>query len=358
MLSYILRRLLLLFPTLIGITAITFFTMALSPGSVTQAVLSQAGQLKPFERKALEDYYNKRYGLNKPPIVQYFNWLNKISPIGVKDRGIGYPVTWTVGFKTPDLGYSFFLHRPVLDLIVEDLPVTLMLNALSVPVVYSIALLAGIRAAKRRGQLEDVATGTIFLGLWSFPQILAGVLMIGYLANREIIHIFPTAGLHDELADSFLFLPSFDHGFQRGYLLDYLWHMCLPVICLSYGSFAFTAKLARSALLENINSDYVRTARAKGATERDILYRHAFRNSLIPIITLAAQILPALLSGSIVVEEIFNLQGMGKLTVDAVFNRDRELVLSTTFLAGLLGLLAYLVADIAYAIADPRVSYE
>jgi peptide/nickel transport system permease protein len=134
--------------------------------------------------------------------------------------------------------------------------------------------------------------------------------------------------------------------------------MCLPVICLSYGSFAFTAKLARSALLENINSDYVRTARAKGATERDILYRHAFRNSLIPIITLAAQILPALLSGSIVVEEIFNLQGMGKLTVDAVFNRDRELVLSTTFLAGLLGLLAYLVADIAYAIADPRVSYE
>jgi ABC-type dipeptide/oligopeptide/nickel transport system permease component len=332
--------------------------MALSPGGVTLAVLTQEGQLKPFERKALEDYYNKRYGFNKPIIVQYLNWLNKVSPIGEKNPGTGYPMNWPVGFKTPDLGYSFSLHRPVSALIIEDLPVTLMLNALSVPVVYSIALLAGIRAAKRRGQLEDVATGTIFLGLWSFPQILAGVLMIGYLANREIIHIFPTAGLHDELADSFLFLPSFDHGFQRGYLLDYLWHMCLPVICLSYGSFAFTAKLARSALLENINSDYVRTARAKGATERDILYRHAFRNSLIPIITLAAQILPALLSGSIVVEEIFNLQGMGKLTVDAVFNRDRELVLSTTFLAGLLGLLAYLVADIAYAIADPRVSYE
>jgi ABC-type dipeptide/oligopeptide/nickel transport system permease component len=359
MISYIIRRLLLLIPTLIGITAITFFTMALSPGGVGAAALNQEGQLKPSERKALEDYYNKRYGINKPAYVQYFNWLNKVSPVGMKSAGVGWPGDWRVGFKKSDLGDSFSKHRPVADLIGEALPITLLLNALSIPLIYSISLLAGIRAAKRRGELEDVVTGTFFLGMWSFPSILAGVLLIGYLANVEHFKWFPTGGLHDQLADSMRFLPSRDAGgFHRGWLLDSVWHLVLPVICLSYGSFAFVAKLARGSILENIASDYVRTARAKGATEGQILYRHAFRNSLLPVITLAATVLPSLLSGAIIVETIFNLQGMGKLTVEAVFARDRELVLTDTFIAGLLGLLAYLMADIAYAVADPRVTYE
>jgi ABC-type dipeptide/oligopeptide/nickel transport system permease component len=373
MISYIIRRLLLLFPTLIGITAVTFFTMALSPGGIATAALSQEGQLKPSERRAMEEYYNRRYGLNKPIAVQYLNWLNKVSPIGGKESGSGFPASWHVGFKTPDLGDSFSKHRPVADLLAEALPITLLLNVLSVPLIYGIALLSGIRAARRRGQFEDVATGTLFLGMWSFPSILAGVLLIGYLANREtvtrFVHIFhssdqtyvlfPTGGLHDQLADQMNFLPTVDQaGFHRGWLLDCIWHLALPVICLSYGSFAFVAKLSRAAILENISSDYVRTARAKGASENQVLYRHALRNSLLPVITLAATILPGLLAGSIIVETIFNLQGMGKLTVDAVFARDRELVLTDTLIAGLLGLLAYLIADISYAIADPRVSYE
>jgi peptide/nickel transport system permease protein len=156
------------------------------------------------------------------------------------------------------------------------------------------------------------------------------------------------------------FLPGRNEagGFERGWLLDRIWHLAAPVICLSYGSFAFLSKLSRGAVLENIRADYVRTARAKGVGEKDVLYRHVLTNSLIPLITVGAHILPALITGSVVVERIFSLPGMGNLTIEAIEMRDRELFLSTTLVAGLLGLLGYLLADILYAVADPRVSYE
>jgi peptide/nickel transport system permease protein len=141
-------------------------------------------------------------------------------------------------------------------------------------------------------------------------------------------------------------------------MLDRMWHLVLPVLCLSYGSFAFLSKLSRATVLENIQSDYVRTARAKGVDERRVLMRHVLANSMIPLITVAAHILPALITGSVVVESIFSIPGMGKLTVDAINARDRELFLSTTLVAGMLGLFGYLLADILYAVADPRVSYE
>jgi peptide/nickel transport system permease protein len=156
------------------------------------------------------------------------------------------------------------------------------------------------------------------------------------------------------------FLPgrASDGGFEPGWLLDRLWHLALPIVCLSYGSFAFLSKLSRGAVLETIQADFIRTARAKGLAERDLLLRHVFANSLIPLITVGAHILPALITGSVVIESIFSIQGMGKLTIDAIHTRDRELFLSTTLVAGLLGLVGYLLADILYAVADPRVSYE
>jgi ABC-type dipeptide/oligopeptide/nickel transport system permease component len=145
---------------------------------------------------------------------------------------------------------------------------------------------------------------------------------------------------------------------QSGYLLDRAWHLVLPVIALSYGGLAFLAKLTRSSLLENLAADYARTARAKGLDEETVLWRHVFRNSLLPLITVSATLLPSLLAGSVIVESIFSIDGMGKLAVEAVQTRDRELVLSVTLLSGVLTLAGYLLADIAYAIADPRVSYE
>jgi ABC-type dipeptide/oligopeptide/nickel transport system permease component len=147
-------------------------------------------------------------------------------------------------------------------------------------------------------------------------------------------------------------------GFVRGFLLDRLWHLVLPVICLSYGGFAFLAKLTRSSVLENLLADYARTARAKGVSERDVLWKHVFRNSLLPLITVSATLLPSLLAGSVIVETIFSIDGMGKLAVDAVRGRDRELVLSVTLISGLLTLAGYLLADLCYAIVDPRVSYD
>lgn len=356
MINYIIRRLLLMVPTLLGITAVVFFVMAMSPGGIGGAELDAQGQMTSGEREVRE-YYEQRYGLDKPAWVQYVRWLNMISPVGFEvqdDGGLG-----AFGLKAPDLGTSFSRHRPVTTLILEALPITLLLNALSIPVVYTIGILSGIITARYRGQLIDVTTGGFFLALWSVPVIWAGVMLIGLLANQQYMQLFPTSGLHDMRADVMPFLPAWnDAGFQRGWLLDTLWHLVLPVVCLSYTGFAFLSKLARGSLLENLNADFVRTARAKGVSERDVLFRHAFRNSLLALITVAAGILPAMLGGSIIVETIFSLPGMGRLGVDAVWERDRELLLGVTLIIGLVGLLSELIRDICYAIADPRVSYE
>jgi len=146
--------------------------------------------------------------------------------------------------------------------------------------------------------------------------------------------------------------------FVRGFLVDRIWHLILPITCLTYGGFAFLTKLARTSVLENLLSDYARTARAKGASEHDVLWRHVFRNSLLPLITVSAALLPSLLGGSVIVESIFSIDGMGKLAVEAVKSKDREVVLAITLISGLLTLVGYLIADLFYAMADPRVSYE
>src|SRR5690606_33528409 len=151
------------------------------------------------------------------------------------------------------------------------------------------------------------------------------------------------------------FLPRFtEAGWQRGWLLDAAWHLVLPVICLTYGGFAFLSKLMRAAMLENLAADFVRTARAKGVQERVVLFRHVLRNSILPLITVAAGLLPGLLGGSIVIEQIFSINGMGRLMIEAINQRDRELVLSITFVISLISLLSLLLSDILYAVADPR----
>lgn len=362
MLSYILRRLFLMVPTLIGITAVVFFVMALSPGGVGGSLLSQEGEMSSSQAQSLRAYYEQRYGLDQPLVIQYLNWLNRVSPLGLSvepDEAGEMSRSW--GFKWPDLGESFSKGRPVLNLYAEALPITLLLNALTTPLVYGIAILTGVYAARHRGQAFDVGTGTVLLGLWSVPTIWAGVMLIGFFANQQYPKLwwFPTSGLSSTMALDMLFLPSWNEaGFQRGWLLDRLWHLVLPVVCLTYGSFAVLSKLMRAAVLENIGADFVRTARAKGVSERDVLWRHAFRNSLLPLITVSAGILPGMLAGSLIVEKIFSIPGMGLLMIDAVYARDREMVLAGALIGGVLTLICILIADICYALADPRVSYD
>jgi ABC-type dipeptide/oligopeptide/nickel transport system permease component len=405
MLSYLIRRILLFIPTLIGATAVIFLLMAMAPIDIVDVLLPPGGDLLPGQRAAREAYIEERYGLGEPPVVQYLRWLNKISPVGFR--------TWTrddpkvlaakaeeqklreaerkrlseagveaerieeevkridvapnagefrfnrPAIKMPELGDSFIRARPVGPIIMEHLPITLLIQAISLPISMALAVVTGIWSAQHRGKLQDVGVGTFLLALYSLPVIWVGVMLIGFLANVEYLNAFPAAGLHDTRADFMSFFPrTIDGAWRRGYLLDSIWHLALPVFCISYGTVAYYSKLTRTALLETLSSDFVRTARAKGLAERIVLYRHALRNSLIPLITVAAAFLPLLITGSIVVETIFSINGMGRLVIESLFANDRELFLSTSVIILVLQLTGYLLADIAYVIADPRVSYE
>ena len=260
----------------------------------------------------------------------------------------------------PDLGVSFARGQPVGALIARALPVTLLLNLLALPIIYTVAIPGGLFAGARRGSAIDSGLGFVFLALYSIPVVLAGVLAVGFLARDQYLGWFPEAGLTSPAADAMTYLPSTgpDGVWQRGYLLDLLWHVALPVMCLTYGGFAVLAKQTRGALLEQLNADYIRTARAKGVGERDILLRHAFRNSLLPLITIFTSVFPAMLAGSVVVERIFSVPGMGSLLLQAIELRDREIVLAVTLIAGIVNVAAMLAADVLYAAADPRVTYR
>ena len=460
MFNYLVRRILLMVPTLFGITLVVFAVMATAPGGLTAQGLVDGQNLEPEAKQALLSYYNRIYGLDQPAYIQYLRWLNNVSPVGfiLDDEANVAGFDWAKG---SDLGTSFRYGRPVLDLVAERVPITLALNLLSLPLIYAVAIVVGVYAAERRGSRFDTGSSLVALALWSVPTMLAGIVMIGFFGSEQYWRWFPIAGLSFREALDMPFLPHFgstsdvvrafvggmvgagiatvlalmrtaslrqglsavaglmlgitayetlpseglslpglvvvfavvgaawlmacidsiigravafatigtcvglgigfnslEEPFTRGFLLDRLWHLVLPVLCLSYSGIAFVTKLVRSSVLENRFANFARTARAKGVDEGAILWRHVFRASLLPLITIAAGILPAMLGGSVIVESIFSIDGMGKLAVEAVKGRDRELVLSLTLVSGCLTLIGYLIADVCYAIADPRVSFD
>ena len=264
-----------------------------------------------------------------------------------------------MSFDWPDFGKSFSLGRPVLDLIAEALPVTLLLNLVAIPIIYLIAVPFGMQAAAKHNKLFDKVSGSIFVILWSIPVVWAGVLAIGFLADKQYLGLFPVSGLHSNNADDMPYLPGWVNGvFTQGYLLDTLWHIVLPVMCLVYGGWAVLAKQTRAAMLDNYTMDFVRTARAKGVSDSSVKWHHVFRNSLLPIITIFVLVFPAMLAGSVVIERIFSVPGMGSLIIQAIFNMDRDVILANVFMIAIVNLLALLLADILYAVADPRVTYD
>jgi len=264
-----------------------------------------------------------------------------------------------VSLAPPDFGIAFSRGRPVMDLIKAHLPVTLLINCIAFPIIYIVAIPSGMLAATRRGTWADTGLGVLYIALWSFPIVLAGVLSIGYLASKDYLHLFPVSGVHDKDSESFAFLLMMGReGFERGFVLDTLWHIALPIACLAYGGFAVLSKQTRAAMLDNFNADYVRTAKAKGVAGRDIVFKHVFRNSLLPLITMFVSIFPAMLAGSVVIERVFTLPGMGSLIIEAITLRDRELILADVAMIAIVNMVALLLADILYAMADPRVSYR
>jgi peptide/nickel transport system permease protein len=185
--------------------------------------------------------------------------------------------------------------------------------------------------------------------LWSLPSMWVGQMLIGYFCGPTFKSWFPPAGLSNNYAEQLPFFP---------WLADRLWHLVLPVTCFTYSGFAYLTKQVRAGMLDNLRADYVRTARAKGLSNWVVIFRHAFRNSVIPVITIMATLLPAMLGGSVIIESIFSIPGMGLLAFEAVTTRDYNVVMAVATIGGVLNLIGLLLGDIAYAIADPRISFE
>ncbi len=267
-----------------------------------------------------------------------------------------------VSVASPDLGVSFSRGTSVLTLIKQRLPVTLTLNLIAFPIIYLLAIPTGLLSAVQKGRFFDHAVGGLVVAMWSIPVLVSSVLMVGFLANRNQFlgeNHFPT-GFTPPGHETMAFLPDRGEGgeFRPGLLLSQIHHMLLPLIALVYPQLAILSKQTRASMLDNFSADYVRTAKAKGVSQSHVVSRHVMRNSLLPLITMFATIFPAMLGGSIIVEKVFDIDGMGSLILEAINLRDRELLLANIMMITCVNLLALLLADILYAVADPRISYS
>lgn len=327
--TYIVRRLLLMIPTLLGITLMVFAISRIAPGDPVSLSMGPGGQLDAERAADVRKARMALYGLDRPVYVQYAIWLGRVVRL--------------------DFGDSIKHHRPVMDIVKERLPITITLNLMAFVIIYTVSLPLGTFAAVRHKRLFDRGSSIILFMLWSLPSMWVGQMMIGYFCGPAFVSWFPPAGLSSNYADQLPFFP---------WLWDRLWHLVLPVLCLTYSGFAYLTKQVRAGMLDNLRMDYVRTARAKGLSNRIVVWRHAFRNSIIPVITIMATLLPAMFGGSVIIESIFSVPGMGLLAFEAVTTRDYNIVMAVATIAGVLNLIGLLMGDIAYAMADPRISFE
>jgi len=315
---YVLRRLLLAVPTLFGIAVVVFLLVHLAPGSPG---LGGAGSLRRTSGRAAEEM-RRLYGLDRPLPERFGKWLSRVARF--------------------DLGESFVDHRPVSERIREALPNTLLLNGTALLLALLIAIPLGVVAGGQpEGGFDRASTAALF-ALYSMPTFWAALLLQTLLAVQ--LRWLPLYGVASDAA------PSGAAG-----LADRLAHLVLPVTCLTYGSLAFVARLVRSGVAEARASDFVLAARARGASRRQALWRHAFRNALVPLLTLLGLLLPVLLSGSVIVERIFVWPGLGQLYLDSILARDYPVILALSLISAVTTLLATLASDIAAAFADPRV---
>ncbi len=279
--------------------------------------------------KEVIEQTKRLYGLDKPFHVQYFLWLKRLVRL--------------------DFGDSYKDHRPVITKVGEALPVTLLLNIVSILLIYLISIPLGIFSALHpESRWDRVATLVLFL-LYSLPSFWVAMILIIYLGGGEYLDLFPVVGIVSE---------RFEELSWWGKAGNLLWHLVLPVAVLTYGGLAFLSRFSRAQVLEVIRQDYIRTARAKGLSERVVVWKHALRNALVPFITLVGTLLPALIGGSVIVEQIFSIPGMGRLGFEAVLSRDYPTVMAIAAIEALLTLVSLLVSDIVYVFVDPRISFE
>lgn len=251
-----------------------------------------------------------------------------------------------------DFGISHIDKRPVLGKIMGKLKYSLTLAVPSLVLAYIIAIPLGIFSSVRRDTIEDKTLTVILFMLYSLPSFFVGTLLLATFSmgsDFPMLHWFPTGGWQG---------ANFHELTLLGKIGDVLWHLCLPLLCMTYGSLAALSRYARTGLLEVINADYIRTARAKGVPESMVILKHAVRNGMIPVITLMGTILPVLIGGSVIIEVIFGIPGMGLMSYEAILQRDYNVIMAVQLISAVLVMLGILLADILYAIVDPRISYS
>ncbi len=355
---YLLRRLLLIVPTLFGIILINFLVIQLAPGGPLEQVIARYTSPDTADQGRLTSGGSETRGGGSATDTRY-RGARGLDPQFIKELEVqfGYDQPLTTrffkmvgNFLRFDLGTSFFQSRPVLDLILEKLPVSISLGLWTTLLIYLISIPLGIAKAIRDGSRFDVWTSGVIVVGYAVPSFLVAVLLIVLFAGGSFWQVFPLRGL---VSDDF---ASLSLGAK---VLDYAWHMTLPVLSMVIGGFATLTLLTKNSFLDEIGKQYVVTARAKGLTERRILYGHVFRNAMLIVIAgFPAAFIGILFTSSLLTEVIFSLDGLGLLGFQAAEKRDYPIIFGTLYLFSLIGLLTNIVSDVTYTLVDPRIDFD
>lgn len=340
MLKYFLSRALISIPTLLGITVLCFFLVHLTPGGPVEQAIAQmrlagsggetggggsAAEITDTQRQWLEEYY----GFDKPIYRRYFEWLGKIF--------------------TLDFGISYYYDEPVWDVILRRMPVSIVFGVVSFFATYLICIPLGILKALKNNTLFDALTSGLIFFLYSIPAFAFGIVLIVLFCGGSFWNVFPIEGF---VSDNFETLTFWAKA------KDITYHMFLPLICYTIGSFALLTMVMKNSLLDQLSQDYITTARAKGLSEKLVVARHALRNALLPIASGLGHWIGMFFAGSLLIETIFNLQGIGRLSYESIFHRDYPIVLANILILSVLNILGNLMSDYLYILIDPRIDYR
>lgn len=329
-------------PTLIGVTLVTFIIINLAPGSPIEQKIQQmkfggmgrestnaSGSKSSGVSEEVILALKKQYGFDKPMYVRYWIWLKNIARL--------------------DFGESFTYEEPVLNVITSKFPVSLQFGVVSLLMSYVICIVFGVLKAVKHGSPFDYISSFILIALYSIPGFMLAILLIVYFAGGSFFSWFPIGELY---SDNYYELTMW------GKILDRIHHFILPLICYMIGSFTVLTMLMKNSLLDEIQKDYIRTARAKGVSEKAVFLKHALRNALIPIVTGIGGFLAVFFAGSLLLESIFQLDGIGLLSFKSILQRDYNVIMGMLFIQSILLLFGNLLSDIAYILVDPRINFE
>lgn len=350
---YVLRRVLLMIPTLVGIMLLNFLIVQAAPGGPIDQMLARFEGVDSMVSTRLDagggdvvvrDESRGARGIDPRFIEQLEQQFGFDKP--AHERFLGM----MRDYATFDFGNSFFRDRPVVELMIERLPVSVSLGLWTTLLVYLISIPLGIRKALHHGSRFDVWTSGLVIVGYAIPGFLFAILLIVLFAGGSYWDLFPLRGLTS---------PDFDQLTTWGKVKDYVWHITLPVVAMTIGSFATLTMLTKNSFLDEIHKQYVLTARAKGASDRRTLYGHVFRNAMLIIIAgLPSALVTIFFTGSLLIEVIFSLEGLGLLGFEAVMQRDYPVIFGTLYLYTLIGLILKLVSDLTYVWVDPRIDFE